>query len=74
MRSRLKPVQKVVEMLRRHQEGRFSYSHHPISNACAEGFNNAIQLIKAKARGFRNFANYRARILFYCGKVELKLE
>lgn len=74
MRNRLKPVQKVVEMLRRHQEGRFNYSRHPIRNACAEGFNNAIQLIKANARGFRNFANYRARILFYCGKVELKLE
>jgi transposase len=74
MRSRLKPVKKVVEMLRRHQEGIFNYSRHPISNACAEGFNSVIQLIKANARGFRNFNNYRARILFYCGKLEMELE
>ena len=53
MRSRLAPVKKVVKMLRRHEEGLLSYSHHRISNACAEGFNSAIQLIKANARGFR---------------------
>jgi hypothetical protein len=29
-----------------------------------EGFNSVIQRIKANARGFRGFANYRARILF----------
>jgi hypothetical protein len=31
----------------------------------------AIQLIKANARGFRNFTNYRTRILFHCGKLNL---
>lgn len=31
------------------------------------------QLIKANARGFRNFDNYRARVLFHCGKLELGL-
>jgi transposase len=71
MRSRLEPVKKVVKMLRRHEEGLLNYSQHGISNACAEGFNSAIQLIKAHARGFRNFTNYRARILFHCGKLNL---
>jgi transposase len=50
-----------------------NYSQHGISNACAEGFNSAIQLIKANARGFRNFTNYRARILFHCGKLNLAM-
>jgi hypothetical protein len=36
-------------------------------------FNSAIQLIKANARGFRNFANYRARVLFHCGKLDMSL-
>jgi len=36
-------------------------------------FNSAIQLIKANARGFRNFVNYRARILFHCGKLNLAM-
>lgn len=73
MRSKLEPVKKVVKMLRRHEEGLLNYSQHGISNACAEGFNSAIQLIKANARGFRNFTNYRARILFHCGKLKLAM-
>lgn len=73
MRSRLDPVKKVVKMLRRHETGLLNFSQHRISNACAEGFNSAIQLIKANARGFRNFTNYRARILFHCGKLNMSL-
>jgi transposase len=73
MRSKLEPVKKVVKMLRRHKDGLLNYSQHRISNACAEGFNSAIQLIKANARGFRNFTNYRARILFHCGKLNLAM-
>ena len=73
MRSQLEPIKKVVKMLRRHEEGLLNYSQHKISNACAEGFNSAIQLIKANARGFRNFTNYRARILFHCGKLDLAM-
>lgn len=73
MRSRLEPVKKVVKMLRRHETGLLNYSRHRISNACTEGFNSAIQLIKANARGFRNFANYRARILFHCGRLDLSV-
>jgi len=73
MRSRLEPLKKVVKMLRRHEEGLLNFSQHRISNACAEGFNSAIQLIKANARGFRNFINYRARILFHCGKLDLAM-
>ena len=73
MRSRIEPIKKVVKMLRRHEAGLLAYSGHRISNACAEGFNSAIHLIKANARGFRDFDNYRARILFHCGKLEMRL-
>jgi transposase len=73
MRSRLAPIKKVVRMLRRHLLGLLNYSRHRITNASAEGFNSAIQLIKANARGFRNFTNYRARILFHCGKLDMCL-
>ena len=70
-RSKLAPVKKVVKMLRRHEQGLLNYTKHRITNACAEGFNSAIQLIKANAHGFRSFSNYRARILFHCGKLEM---
>ena len=73
MRSRIEPIKKVVRMLRRHEAGLLAYGGHRTSNAAAEGFNSAIQLIKANPRGFRNFDNYRARILFHCGKLELGL-
>lgn len=69
MRSQLPPIKKVVKMLRNHEQGLLNFSQHHIINAGAAGFNSAIQLIKANARGFRNFANYRARILFHCGKL-----
>jgi len=36
-----------------------------------EGFNSVIQAIKADARGFANFENFRCRILFHCGKLDL---
>ena len=73
MRSQLGPVKKVVKMLRRHLEGLFNYTTFHITNAMAEGFNSVIQLIKANARGFRNFESYRARILFHCGKLDLSI-
>lgn len=73
MRSRLAPIKKLVKMLRRYEQGLLNYSFHQISNACAKGFNSAIQLIKANARGFRNFTNYRARKLFQCGELEMGL-
>lgn len=72
MRSRLEPMKDVAKMLRRHRQGLLNYTKHRITNAAAEGFNSIIQTIKANARGFRNFANFRTRILFFCGKLDLR--
>ncbi len=72
VRSRLKPVAAKAKMLKNHLGQLLSYFRHPITNAVSEGFNSRIQTIKSAARGFRNFENYRTRILFYCGKLELK--
>lgn len=71
IRSRLDPIKKVARMLKRHVDGLLSYFRHRFTNAVSEGFNSRIQSIKSAARGFRNFANYRLRILFYCGKLQL---
>ena len=71
VRCRLKPIVKVAKMLKRHLDGLMSYFRHRISNAVSEGLNSKIQAIKASARGFRNFENYRNRILFSCGKLAL---
>ena len=65
------PLKKVAQMLQRHLPGLLNYFEYQITNAIAEGFNSRIQAIKSAARGFRNFKNYRTRILFFCGKLAL---
>lgn len=70
-RSRLKPVVEVAQMLKRHLNNLLTYLKHHITNAVTEGLNSKIQSLKAAARGFRSFRNYRIRILFFCGKLQL---
>lgn len=71
MHSKLEAVKKAARTLKAHLLNLLTYFQHPITNALTEGFNSKIQAIKADARGFRRFANYRARILFFCGKLDL---
>ena len=70
-RSRLKPMSDVAWLLKRHLNNLLTYLKHHITNAVTEGLNSNIQSLKSTARGFRNFKNYRTRILFLCGKLEL---
>ena len=70
-RSRLKPLVEVAQMLKRHLDNLLTYLKHHITNAVTEGLNSKIQSLKAAARGFRSFRNYRIRILFFCGKLNL---
>lgn len=65
--SRLQPFIEVARMLRRHEENLFSFFRHRITNSAAEGINAKVQLVKATARGYRNFENFRVAILFHCG-------
>jgi transposase len=59
------PITNAVS--KKHLEGLLSYFAYPITNAVSEGLNSKIQSIKSAARGFRNFANYRIRILLLLG-------
>jgi transposase len=72
MQSCLQPVKKVAHTLQAHLEGLLTYFQHKITNAMSECFNSTIQSIKASARGFRNFDNYRIRILFFLGRLDLQ--
>lgn len=72
LRSSLEPVIKVAHTLQSHLLGLLTYFHHKITNALSESFNSTIQSIKASARGFRNFDNYRIRILFFLGRLDLQ--
>jgi transposase len=70
-RSRLEPVRKAAQTLKTHLLGLLNYFTHRLTNAMAEALNGRIQAIKANARGFRSFANYRIAILFHLGKLDL---
>lgn len=69
--SRLGPIVDAAKTLKRHLPGLLAYTKHRITNAVAEATNATIQLTKANARGYRNFAHYRIAILFHCGKLDL---
>jgi transposase len=69
--SGLEPMIKVGQMIKKHFENIITWWKHKITNSFAEGINSVIQEIKTVARGFRNFANYRIAILFFCGKLDL---
>ncbi len=73
-RSRLTPIIDVAKMLKNRLPNILTYFRHGITNAMSEGFNSRIQSIKSSARGFHAFENYRTRILFHCGKLDLKPE
>ncbi|MCJ2172152.1 ISL3 family transposase [Lactobacillus kefiranofaciens] len=57
-------LQKVQRTLRRHRkEIIISFKYGDYTNGPVEGTNNKIKVIKRTAYGFRNFFNFRARIL-----------
>ena len=68
MKSKLPEMKKVAKMLSDHLDGLLNFTLYPITNAVSEGFNSKIQSLKADARGF---LNYRIRILFFCGGLDL---
>jgi len=71
IRSQLTPVKKVAKLLKKHFCNIITYFKHRITNTVSEGLNSRIQTVKSAARGFHSFKNFRIRILFFCGKLDL---
>ncbi len=65
------PLSKVARMLNDHKQGLLAYIRHKVTNAAAESLNAQIQHIKACAKGYRRFSNFRVAILFFLGKLDL---
>ena len=72
MKSGLKHMIKVANTLKDHLYGLLAWFDTRITNALTEGFNTTIQALKATAKGYRNFENFRTVILFYCGKLDMR--
>jgi len=69
--SRLKPFIKVAKMLKNHLGNILTFLRIPITNAAAEGLNSKIQLIKYRARGYRNADRFERAIFFHLGGLDL---
>jgi transposase len=71
VRSRLKPIIGVAQMLKRRFENIITYLRHRVTNASSESINAKIQWVKYTARGFRNKKNFVHAIYFHCGGLDL---
>jgi transposase len=71
MRSRLEPVKAVARMMDRRLDNVITVCRHQLTNATAEGLNSKIMAIKRRAGGYRNLANFKDVISFYCGGLRL---
>jgi transposase len=69
--SQLPPVIKAARTVRRYLYGILRYTEQPYTNAMTEGLNSKIQMIKYRARGYRNRENFRLAILFHCGRLDM---
>ncbi|MHC1697456.1 MAG: transposase [Geobacteraceae bacterium] len=65
MESKIKPIQDVALLLKRHDDNILLYFDIPISNEPVEGLNNKAKVISHRAYGFRAARNYILN-LYHC--------
>jgi transposase len=70
-RSQIPAVTDVAYTIKRHFANIITYLKIPITNAAAEGINSKIQMIKYRARGYRNEGRFERAIQFHCGGLDL---
>jgi len=71
LRNNIKEMVKIAKMFNAHLKGVCNALVQGFSNAMAERLNGKIQEIKATARGYRTFKNFRSAILFFHGGLDL---
>jgi transposase len=61
------PLRPLAKTLTRWLEPIVAMWRFSKSNGITEGFHNKMEMISRRAYGFRNFENYRLRVLTHCG-------
>jgi len=64
---RVSPLRVLAKTLTRWLEPIVAMWRFSKSNGITEGFHNKMEMISRRAYGFRNFENYRLRVLTHCG-------
>jgi transposase len=62
---------KVAKCIEKHLAGILKHWEHRITNAYMEGINNMFQMVKRRARGYRNDENFIMMIYFVGSKLKL---
>jgi len=57
--------------MKKYLYGILKYTNYPFTSARTEDLNSKVQLIKHRARGYRNREDFRTAILFHCGGLEM---
>ena len=68
--SEIAPFMGFVKTVKKHWDGILNYITSKLTNGILEGINSKIQLIKRRARGYRNTTNFINMIYFTCGKLQ----
>lgn len=71
IRCRLKPVQRVARMFKRHLANILTFFRLRLTTAASEGLNSRIAGIIKKACGYRNRARFKADVYFHAGGLDL---
>lgn len=61
--SKIKPIKTLGETLTKWKEEILNYFSTKLTNAKTEGYNGLAKLLQRRAFGFKNFSNYRLRLL-----------
>ena len=64
---KLSPLRTLANTLTSWMEPIIAMWRFSKSNGITEGFHNKMEMISRRAYGFRNFENYRLRVLAHCG-------
>lgn len=68
-RCRLEPFKKLANTLKKHLNGILEYYKNWTTSAAIECLNGKLQLARRRARGYRNFKNFRAISYWIAGNL-----
>jgi len=69
-RCRMEPIKKLCATLKRHWDGILDYYNHWTTSAVMEGLNSRLQLARKRARGYRNWKNFRTIAYLIAGGLK----
>ena len=71
LKSRLEPLRKFVDTLRKHTDNILTFIDSRLTNATAEGINRIIRMVKNRASGFRTVQAFVDLIYLTIGDVDI---